>query len=99
VSDKPCSGHAAHPFGECLACRAIAAETDCEDLQQQLAAECVTQPCGHAAKWLAYRNAVDVRSERYCVFCEIARLRKMCEPIAATPDEAAWWGRVDGGGK
>jgi hypothetical protein len=39
--------------------------------------DCDTQDCGHAAQWLAYRNPVDQRSERYCVFCELQRLREL----------------------
>lgn len=38
MSDKPCFGHAAFPFDECLACRALAAETERENFRQQLAA-------------------------------------------------------------
>ena len=35
----------------------------------------MTQPCGHDEQWTAYRNPVDVNSERYCLFCEVERLR------------------------
>lgn len=51
------------------------AYAELERLQNALSADCTPQPCGHAEKWLAYRNAVDVRSERYCVFCELENSR------------------------
>lgn len=47
------------------------ARAEIERLQSILTADGVTQPCGHAAKWIAYRNPVDFHSETYCVFCEI----------------------------
>jgi len=36
----------------------------------------MTMTCGHDSRWLAYRNPADVRSEQYCVFCEIERLTR-----------------------
>lgn len=46
-----------------------------ERLRAEVAADVAIQPCGHAAKWMAYRNPVDAKSERYCVFCEVERLQ------------------------
>ena len=47
-----------------------------ERLRAIVSADCETQDCGHAAKWLAYRNPINPRSERYCVFCEMERLTR-----------------------
>jgi hypothetical protein len=55
---------------------------------ERLRAECQTQPCGHAARWLAYENPVDAGSERYCVFCEVARLRGENDWLAEQLDDA-----------
>lgn len=52
-------------------------------LQSELTEQCVTQPCGHAAKWLAYRDGTNIHSERYCTFCEIERLRGEIERLRA----------------
>jgi hypothetical protein len=51
------------------------AADEIERLQTAAAHDCETMACGHAKKWLAYREPVNPRSERYCVFCEIERLR------------------------
>lgn len=48
---------------------------------------CETMPCGHARHWLAYRNPVDPKSEQYCLFCEVERLRgRLAKIEAAVPD-------------
>ena len=41
----------------------------------------MTQPCGHDERWLAYRNPVDAESERYCLFCEVERLRGIVDRL------------------
>lgn len=46
-----------------------------ERLRKELYADGVTQPCGHAARYTVLRDAVDKQSERYCLFCEVERLR------------------------
>ena len=65
--------------------------SDCREAElfaeiDRLQAECQTQPCGHAASWLAYKNPVDAGSEQYCVFCEMERLRAIVDRLPKTAD-------------
>jgi len=53
--------------------------------------------CGHASHWQAYRNPVDPRSERHCLFCEVerllaevARLRTLGNDVAVGRKKVAW---------
>lgn len=68
------------------------AKQEAAELRAELAAEAVSQPCGHAAKWLAYRNAVDLQSERYCLFCEIERLREQRDAARQAARGLYEWG-------
>ena len=58
--------------------------------------------CGHDERWLAYRNPVDVRSDQYCVFCELERLRsivdrlqKTRDGVSVTPGMRLWHGGIE----
>jgi hypothetical protein len=53
------------------------AADDIERLQEIVSSDCASQDCGHAAKWLAYRDPINPRSERYCLFCEVQRLHEL----------------------
>jgi len=53
--------------------------------------------CGHSSHWQAYRNPVDPRSERHCLFCEVerllaevARLRTLGNDVAVGRTKVAW---------
>jgi hypothetical protein len=71
-----------HEAGTVEAVRLQEVETELERLR----AECKTQPCGHAERWLAYKNPVDAGSEQYCVFCEMERLRAIVDRLPKTAD-------------
>ena len=43
-----------------------------------------TQQCGHATKWLAFREPTNLQSEMYCVFCEIERLQAIVDKVVST---------------
>jgi hypothetical protein len=45
-----------------------------------------TMPCGHSSHWQVARNPVDYHSERYCLFCEVERLRAIVSRLPVTAD-------------
>jgi hypothetical protein len=46
--------------------------------------------CGHSSHWQAYRNPVDPRSGRHCLFCEVERLRWIVNDVAVGRRKVAW---------
>jgi len=44
-----------------------------------LSNDAITEPCGHARRWTAYRNGVDPNQGTFCLFCELAAARAACE--------------------
>lgn len=69
-----------------------------ERLRAILLSDTITEPCGHARKWLAHRDPIDPQSPTYCTFCEMNRLREDNSRLskACASGEGVWVWQGDG---